>query len=72
MEYNFTPLDAHEAKFICISAWLHELSVCLPVWKCVMYVYIRVYGRASKCVEKYGGQGSVNREGNLSGTGGHI
>lgn len=74
MEYNFTLLDAHRAKLMCVrvASWLRGFSVCLSVLKCAMYVYVCLCVCASKCVNERGGRGSVNGEGNLSGTGGHI
>ena len=44
MEYHFTPLDAHRAKFVsvcvcvcmCVSARLCELGVCVCVCVCVV------------------------------------
>lgn len=73
MEYHFTLLDAHGAKFmcVCISAQLWELSVCLCL-KIVLCMFMPVCVCASECVNEWGGCGSVNRESDLSGTGGHI
>lgn len=76
MEYHFTPLDAHGAEFmcVCISSRLCELSVCACLKMChvCLCLCVCVFVCVSECVNEGGGWGSVNRESNLSGTGGHI
>lgn len=74
MEYHFTPLDAHGAKFVCVCVCAHFCltpsaeCVCLSENGLCMFISAVSSQRVNEC----GGWGSVNRVSNLSGTGGHI
>lgn len=69
MEYHFTPLDAHGAKFMCVCLCVRAFP---PDAECVFGLCMFMSAVSSQCVNECGGWGCVNRVSILSGTGGHI